>query len=961
MISVRISVFCLLNFLFLFPTKTFAQNQDEFVNQFMNEYFPKQYTSSPTASNLLEFYEYPLNNYTGLPSISFPIFSTTAKYNLGVRLSLDYHPNAVKHDNVAGYTGLGWTLVGAGGISRTVRDIPDNYFQNHKRLRDDFYKKVGIHHTENIYYQIFQSIQALFPFAGLPNTSIVDTDIYNQFLFETLAKKKFDSQEDYYHYNFFGYSGKFLLRKAGSNYSVVKLSNDNLKISYNSTLDSFEIQDTSGFVYSFVEKEYSHTSLLTQGTWWDVNPERLDYTQVLEIPFVSNYQITEVKQGMQTLVSFQYSTNQEGYNEGTTSANLTLNESVKRIPEIYSIFEDNSAPQMKFSFLPIQSLQMTITTIQSKVLKQINIHNKARIIFDIKKNARNDKKLSHKINAPYLNQIEVHDWNNSLVKKINFSYDFADRMFLNQIVEVATNQEVQKTQFQYFLKDQEAPTAKDLWGYSATPSIFCDYHEKVDKKLMKKDVLMQIIYPTGGSVYFEYEPNTFSHIQTQDLEDRYLYPDLPAYIENKDNYILEDFQNFVFSISPTPLQMLPVVEQQNLQYFSQDKDFYVVKNTSDIDQGWLFIEKYATNGSYIGIVGVQANVNCPQKVRLEGGFNYKVKFVWNLSTPGNGSISFTEIIPTSNQKKFLYGGGFRVKNIYYLEKPVNGVEEIQSNTINLSNLYENQLIKKTSFDYNFFSDNSKSSGALVSNYPVNINNHWKRVRYDGIWPSMPDFLIEDNFALEYNTHSEIDMQQTNLSQGSHVGYKQVTKVDSNPNVLTPLLDNSTPFGKMRFEYLSPIDTVQLIQNYRYQSSGYPFVSSPNADYKFGKPVYEQWIDSQSNLVQEKQYHYSFENRAEFSGFTPYYSNTQKTGADCPWVGYFQNYIQFKNYLAISVPPEQIVYWIPDSFPTLNDNNIVYPQGYPPTLLNLYNCGINNNIGEIGAFKPNIESYGWSRL
>jgi len=96
---------------------------------------------SPTAAALMKFEEVPVDNYTGTPDISIPIFSTpTRSKDIGLDISLKYHPASAAASETASDAGLGWSLFVGGTVSRTVRGIPDEYLV--------IGKKSGIYRTE---------------------------------------------------------------------------------------------------------------------------------------------------------------------------------------------------------------------------------------------------------------------------------------------------------------------------------------------------------------------------------------------------------------------------------------------------------------------------------------------------------------------------------------------------------------------------------------------------------------------------------------------------------------------------------------------------------------------------------------------------------------------------------------------------------------------------------------------
>ena len=92
---------------------------------------PKVIPPSPSVAALMKFEEYPVNNYTGIPNIAIPLYNVSTIDNaLGIKLSLNYHPASAAGDEVAAHTGLGWTIMAGGTISRTVKGLPDEMSHN---------------------------------------------------------------------------------------------------------------------------------------------------------------------------------------------------------------------------------------------------------------------------------------------------------------------------------------------------------------------------------------------------------------------------------------------------------------------------------------------------------------------------------------------------------------------------------------------------------------------------------------------------------------------------------------------------------------------------------------------------------------------------------------------------------------------------------------------------------------
>ena len=97
---------CLFFGLFIFcPTKVYSQLQA---------------VPSPTAANLGLYGDIPVSYFTGTPNISIPLYEIKGK-QINVPISLSYHSAGIRPDTHPGPTGVGWSLMAGGVITRTVR------------------------------------------------------------------------------------------------------------------------------------------------------------------------------------------------------------------------------------------------------------------------------------------------------------------------------------------------------------------------------------------------------------------------------------------------------------------------------------------------------------------------------------------------------------------------------------------------------------------------------------------------------------------------------------------------------------------------------------------------------------------------------------------------------------------------------------------------------------------------
>jgi hypothetical protein len=126
----------------------------------------------------------PVNYFTGIPSISLPIYSYNHRNGIGINISLDYFAGGIKVNEESANAGLGWNLNSTGMITRTVRGgIPDDC--------------------------------PITGFSYLPTIPLDTRSKFSDYLNECE-----DPEQDVFQFNFSGRSGKFYIGKDSSVFST---------------------------------------------------------------------------------------------------------------------------------------------------------------------------------------------------------------------------------------------------------------------------------------------------------------------------------------------------------------------------------------------------------------------------------------------------------------------------------------------------------------------------------------------------------------------------------------------------------------------------------------------------------------------------------------------------------------------------------------------------------------------
>ncbi|NSL88971.1 hypothetical protein ECE50_019170 [Chitinophaga sp. Mgbs1] len=178
-----------------------------------------------------------VNYFSGLPSISIPIFSYS-KSGINADIALNYAAGGVKVAEDATNVGLGWQLSAGGVISRSMRGIPDD--------------------CPGRGYMFTRTVNLIEPGVRPPRGAAAYAPGYTG---KAYHSDSVDSQCDVFQFHVGEISGEFII---GKDKKVVLLPEGNLKISYKtgtiegalySSITEFTITAEDGTSYLFSEKE----------------------------------------------------------------------------------------------------------------------------------------------------------------------------------------------------------------------------------------------------------------------------------------------------------------------------------------------------------------------------------------------------------------------------------------------------------------------------------------------------------------------------------------------------------------------------------------------------------------------------------------------------------------------------------------------------------------------------------
>lgn len=437
---------------------------------------------APDAASIFKVLERPLGNYTGTVPVSFPLLSISSG-SLSNSLSLDYNSTGgIRVEEVAGSTGLGFSLSGAGGvITQQIQDQPDDLANG---------MLTSPYHPSTFYCGNMTHIwQSTLPY-------------------------EWDLEPDIFYYNFNGRSGKFFFTENGD---IAISENAGIKIEHffgspaGNGIKRWIITDENGNKYYFgqnktqtvnywVDNTYTYQSLYTSSTSPGLSSR--------------SWYLTEVKDmNEENTLTYSYALSEGelrtfsgGYRKSWTFGTMS-----------------------SFNTSPEQAIVWTETS--EYLVSRIDGRNGYVLVNS--GTGRVDG-WGRKVNT-----IELYDANNALKKKFKFNYGYFNagsgdvnmrRLKLNNFSECAVSGTDSLTYNFDYEEFQSLPSrysnSVDFWGFyngkynsSYFPNLYYKYWiyeirdtESADRSPVfgyaEANILKKITYPTGGHREFVYEGNT---------------------------------------------------------------------------------------------------------------------------------------------------------------------------------------------------------------------------------------------------------------------------------------------------------------------------------------------------------------------------------------------------------------------------------------------------------------------
>ena len=431
---------------------------------------PRVIPPSPEQAAINKFGDIPVSYNTGIPNISVPIYTVTAKNGLTIPISLNYHSSGIKVNEVSSNVGLGWALSAGYSISVSANGLND--------------LNGGMASGSQVLPQ---------PGDFTPN---VDNDPDNGYA-QDYVEGEVDGQPDIFHYNMGGRSGKFVLDQdpAGIKAHTIPFEPIDIEMIGAGSTATFEITDEHGnlFIYDIIEKQ----SLGETGSGGQYK------TNMTNMP--ATYYLSKVVTNDGEEITFTYASASYSYKVSETE---TKYYSLTLLCPPYT----NNFP-LKDGIMTLGGYHLTgITYGEGQGKVEFNYTTGRSDIGNVRLSSIDVKEGANTIRNFTLNQ--------GYFDAGSGTNDVRYRLKLNSVTETKSGQDWDFGYEETVKLPVRFNKGQDHWGYyngKSNLSLIPAYQtygtpgadREVDESKTKANILESITYPTGGTTTFDYESNEY--------------------------------------------------------------------------------------------------------------------------------------------------------------------------------------------------------------------------------------------------------------------------------------------------------------------------------------------------------------------------------------------------------------------------------------------------------------------
>jgi RHS repeat-associated protein len=695
---------------------------------------------APNAAALGKYGDYSVGNFTGVPDISIPIY-TVQEGPLSLPVGISYHASGIKVAEMASWVGAGWSCNAGGIITRTVQGLYDEhangYFNTATLLETRINQAAG----------------------NASSQTYIDTDIANGAI---------DGEPDLFSFNVGGYTGKFYIDK---NRNAQFIPKQDLMLKIDADLQGFTLIAPDGTRYIF--GRYLNPDGVTYTTAQEKNWQQ---GQSAPAAYTSSWYLLRVESA-DKLYKINLTYADEGYSY-INSASTKYN--------VFGGSYPSSGIQYSGSFY--DSNHPTITTyMQGKKLTQITNSSGTETVNFVSNTPRTDLDNAWGSANPAKSLDKIEILTGDKCQKFDFVYTYfqdplnnanasiSKKLKLESVTQKSCDGSITNPPYTFAYDGNfvahRISKAIDHWGYyngatqnetalvnipptTINGASWGTSDRETNETQMKKGVLTDITFPTGGKTTFTYEANTISVSQQS----------APIPVFNLGN-CGSPFNAACCGTIPVSANYTPTAEDINTGKFK----IQLVKPTNggipptDLCANNYNINAYIyvyNNGTVVSSNGFSLNtaISPPQTngyiefplttLNVVAGVNYSFQLVVNN---GYGTFQIYNQPWVPNNKKI---GGLRIKEI----RTNDGVSAA------------NDIVKQ--YDYSLPSNTASSSGRQLR-YPKYSNY--------GTYG-----IISSNYctigAGDVRTFNDESIVPLYTLEGNHIGYSFVKETQSGNNI-----------------------------------------------------------------------------------------------------------------------------------------------------------------------------------
>lgn len=780
--------------------------------------------ASPNSAALGKYVDVPVNIHTGIPQISVPIY-TLEEGPLKLPISISYHAGGVKLNDISSCVGLGWSLQAGGVVTRTVRGTPDE-----KGVGEFGNNAKGYLSDNGINNYLFNPEMQ----SPLPSHDVFATNDFNE--------GRADGEPDLFVFNFNGHSGKFYFNDDGQ---PVLLPESDYKIEYTydyangpglpKSITKFKITVPDGTKYFFgitdatndvdpIEKTHNFhigaDGLLYYGTNLTINSWYLNKIVSADDKFSIN---------------LNYSSEEYSYKEVMGGASKS------------GSYQANHPDNWKYYSHWVQGVRLSgILSTGSAV--NFEAGNAREDLSDETVYAMFTTDMQS-TKAKTLSSIQISS-NNGYCKKFKFYYSYftsspdqipagmlnaatdLKRLRLDQLKEESCDGTTTVPPYKFEYSGEPVPRrlsfAQDHWGFingkTGNQDLIPTFTEKTNGNYIKEfkgadrdsywpamraGSLNKIIYPTGGSSSFEFEPNT-TWLSYPVYNKIFRYGFSMGYDGNNTVVV----RNYTFSNNPYRIRLTNTNSGGNSGVFIHCDNFALS----------------AQPGQTVEVI----------KTFPAGPCNI------SLSKPdavsGNGTEVFIEEWVPEQLTTNAIVGGLRIKKVTF-DDGTGGPNMVTDYSYNESNgKSSGHLYSRPTYLQFSRNDVLKDEGLFASG--LNTSDYCSPYGFDYCPAGSHMYIISSSSTRPMET-----------TQGNHIGYNEV-KVSSGTNGYSLYRYYGSNIWDANVEDVA-VRSINTNQPQSLNFPNYPVAPAP-MDFKRGELKYEETGTQTGQLIKQSYYFYDYQ-------------------------------------------------------------------------------------------------------